>query len=124
MSTKVGGRRREIEAWLRDQVVGGREGDSLPSEAELAEKFSVSRMTARQAVQSLAAEGLVYRQRGSGTFIASQPLHRHSGQLMSFTDDMRRRGMVASSKLLSAELRPPTREETSALSWLLGNESS
>ena len=40
MSVPVGGRRREIEAWLRDQVANGREGDPLPSEAELAERFA------------------------------------------------------------------------------------
>lgn len=115
MSVPVGGRRREIEAWLRDQVANGREGDPLPSEAELAERFDVSRTTARQAVQSLAAEGLVHRQRGSGTFVAPQPMHRHSGPLMSFTEDMRRRGLVASSRLMSAELREPRGEESKAL---------
>jgi GntR family transcriptional regulator len=110
-----GGRRRAIEAWLREQVAGGREGELLPSEAELAERFGVSRMTARQAVQELATEGLVRRQRGSGTFIAAQPIHRHIGPLMSFTEDMRRRGLTASSRLLSAELRDPIGSEASAL---------
>src|SRR6218665_998211 len=74
-------RYQEIENWLRDRVINGREGDPLPSEAELGARFGVSRMTARQAVQNLAAEGLVRRLRGSGTFIAPKPLHRHSGLL-------------------------------------------
>lgn len=64
---------------------------------------------------NLAGEGLVRRQRGAGTFIAPQPLHRHSGPLMSFTDDMRRRGLVASSRLLTAELREPDEDEAAAL---------
>lgn len=115
MSTQPGGRRREIETWLRELIIGGREGDPLPSESALAERFGVSRMTARQAMQSLAAEGLVSRQRGSGTFIAPQPLHRHSGPLMSFTEDMRRRGLIASSRLMTAELRQPRGEEVNAL---------
>ena len=72
-------------------------------------------MTARQAVQALATEGLVRRQRGSGTFIAAQPMHRHIGPLMSFTEDMRRRGLAASSRLLSAELREPVGGEAPAL---------
>jgi GntR family transcriptional regulator len=110
-----GGRRRSIETWLRARVAAGAEGDPLPSEAELAERFSVSRMTARQAVQALAAEGLVRRRQGSGTFIGSQPLHRRFGPLMSFTDDMRRRGLVASSRLLAAELRVATAPERDAL---------
>lgn len=117
MATKNGARARyqEIESWLRERVLAGREGDPLPAEAELATLFNVSRMTARQAVQNLAAEGLVRRRRGSGTYVAPRPLHRHSGPLMSFTADMRRRGMAASSKLISAELRNPTSIESEAL---------
>lgn len=108
-------RYQEIESWLRARVLDGREGDPLPSEAELGAKFGVSRMTARQAVQNLAGEGLVRRKRGSGTFIAPKPLHRHSGPLMSFTADMKRRGLTASSKLLSAELREANVTEVDAL---------
>jgi len=108
-------RYQEIESWLRARVVDGREGDALPSESELSVQFGVSRMTARQAVQNLAAEGLVSRRRGAGTFIAPRPLHRHSGPLMSFTEDMRRRGLAASSTLLSAQLREATTPESDAL---------
>jgi GntR family transcriptional regulator len=106
---------QEIENWLRARVLAGREGDPVPSEADLSNKFSVSRMTARQAVQNLAAEGLVRRHRGSGTFIAPKPLHRHTGPLMSFTADMKRRGLIASSQLISAELRDSTPAEADAL---------
>ena len=105
----------EIENWLRAKVLNGREGDQLPSETELATQFGVSRMTARQAMQNLAIEGLVRRQRGSGTYIAPQPLHRHSGPLMSFTADMRRRGLAASSELVAAELRAASGAELEAL---------
>lgn len=109
-----------IEVWLRAQVMAGHEGDALPSEAELATRFQVSRMTARQAMQNLAAEGLVTRRRGSGTFIAARPLHRHSGPLMSFTGDMRRRGLDASSQLISAELREANAAEVDSLRLATG----
>ncbi len=62
-----------IEKWLRDEVLNGSEGDSLPSEVELAEQFGVSRMTARQAMQNLAIEGLVRRKRGVGTSLLVSP---------------------------------------------------
>lgn len=106
---------QKIEHWLRGRVLEGREGDPLPSEADLAIQFGVSRMTARQAIQNLAAEGLVRRRRGSGTFIAEKPLHRHSGPLMSYTLDMRRRGLIPSSRLVAAELREPSEVEADAL---------
>lgn len=108
-------RYQEIEAWLRERVLTCAPGDPLPSEAELATQFGVSRMTARQAVQNLAQEGLVRRRRGAGTFVADQPMHRHAGPLMSFTEDMRRRGKKASSRLLSAQLSTPEAADVEAL---------
>lgn len=45
-------------------------GDRLPSERELALKFDVSRMTLRQAIQTLADEGILERKIGSGTYVA------------------------------------------------------
>jgi GntR family transcriptional regulator len=108
-------RYQEIERWLRDLVLRGAPGDALPSESDLAQRFGVSRMTARQAMQNLAQEGLVSRRRGAGSYIAQRPLHRREGMLMSFTDDMRRRGMVASSRLLDATLRSATAGEIEAL---------
>lgn len=104
-----------IEDWLRGRVLSGAPGDALPSEAELAAQFGVSRMTARQAVQNLAAEGLVDRRRGSGTYIASRPLHRHGAPLMSFSSDMRRRGSTPTSRLLRAELVDGTAADVEAL---------
>jgi GntR family transcriptional regulator len=72
-------------------------------------------MTARQAVQNLAAEGLVRRRRGAGTFVAPRPIHRREGSLMSFTEDMRRRGMKSSSRLLQAGLRAASTADLDAL---------
>ena len=45
-------------------------GDSVGSENELAEKFGVSRMTVRKALDVLATRGVVRRQAGKGTFLA------------------------------------------------------
>lgn len=101
-SEKSGLRYREIEAWLREIILNGRPGEVIPSEVEIAASFEVSRMTARQAVLNLMREGLVDRRRGAGTFIADNPLHRREGVLLSFTEDMKRRGLRPSSELISA----------------------
>lgn len=95
-------RYREIETWLRGSCLASPPGTLLPTERELTEKFGVSRMTARQAVQNLANEGLIERRRGVGSFVAVQPLHREESVLYSFTEDMRRRNLAPSSKILSA----------------------
>ncbi len=44
--------------------------DKLPTEADLAEKFDVSRITSNRALVELEREGLIYRVRGSGSFVA------------------------------------------------------
>ena len=48
-------------------------GRRIPTEQSLADTFSVSRMTARRAVQELADAGLLERTQGSGTFVAQKP---------------------------------------------------
>lgn len=46
-------------------------GEQLPSERELAQQFSVSRPSLREAIQNLHARGLVTRKQGGGTFISA-----------------------------------------------------
>mgnify|MGYP006269992815 CR=1 FL=1 len=99
-----GPRYLEIEGWLRSLVSKGEPGELIPSEVEVASRFKVSRMTARQAVMNLLREGLVDRRRGAGTFIANKPIHRSEGVLFSFTEDMKRRGLKPSSVMLSADI--------------------
>lgn len=112
---KVTLRYQEIENWLREIIVKGRPGQILPSEVEIAANFEVSRMTARQAVLNLMREGIVDRRRGAGTFIANKPIHRREGVLLSFTEDMKRRGLRPSSILISAKKEIASSEDKNAL---------
>jgi DNA-binding transcriptional regulator YhcF (GntR family) len=75
-------------------------GDALPTELELCERFGVSRMTARAGVKQLVDEGLLYRVRGRGTFVAQPPIRRQAGNLLSFSQEMRARGLRPSSEIL------------------------
>jgi len=105
----------EIEQALRARVAALRPGDTLPSDAELCDEFGVSRMTARNAMQRLAQEGIVQRIPGRGTFVAEQPVHRQAGSLISFSDEMRRRGRRPSSRLIRRGLRAAAEEEARVL---------
>jgi GntR family transcriptional regulator len=108
-------RYREIAAYLSELVSEGEPGDRLPSDAELCERFGVSRMTARHAVQLLVAEGRVVRRRGRGTFIATRRVARMLGSPLSFTESMRRRGCEASSQVLALGSTDPSPEDVEAL---------
>ena len=115
-------RYRDIEAHLRELIAAASPGDALPTEAELCARFDVSRMTVRQALQELTNAGLVDRQRGKGTFVAARPMHRRPGVFLSFTEEMARRGMTPTSRLVSAGIDAARPEELADLRLADGAE--
>ena len=80
------------------------EGQLVPSERELCERYGISRMTARQAIIELVNEGALYREQGRGTFVAGKKFQQEGARLSSFTQDMKDRGMTASSTVLGVEV--------------------
>lgn len=111
---------RRIEQSLRERITMLQPGDELPSDTELCAEFGVSRMTARNAMARLAAEGLIVRQPGRGSFVAERPAHRRANHLLSFTREMERRGRQPSSRVLERWLRPATESEAATLGLLPG----
>lgn len=65
---------QQIFLTLRDEIVSGKRpaGASMPTEHEVAAQFDVSRITARRALDELAAQGLVERRRRVGTRVIYQ----------------------------------------------------
>ncbi len=88
--------------WKRIEMGQLKPGDVVDSERELARIHQVSLMTARHALTSLEREGIVERRRGAGTFVA--PPKIHFNKLMSYTEQMASRGLVACSRLLCIKL--------------------
>src|SRR4029077_4708483 len=84
--------------WKRIEAGQLKPGDAVDSERELARIHQVSLMTARHALTSLEREGVVGRRRGAGTFVA--PPKIHFNKLMSYSEQMASRGLVAASQLL------------------------
>lgn len=87
---------------------------AIPSERELMTTYDVSRATVRKAIESLIADGLLTRIHGKGTFVATPRLESRL-HLASFSQDMRRRGLTPSTRLLSVELDEPPAEVAKAL---------
>lgn len=81
-------------------------GQRLMTEAELAEKFQVSRMTARHALQELENEGVVVRFRSLGTYLAPNKLHRNLDKLLSFGEIMENHGQKPVRETYCFEIIP------------------
>jgi GntR family transcriptional regulator len=81
-------------------------GDRLPTESELEQQHNVSRITVRTVLDMLVQEGLIYRQAGRGTFVAHATLEQGLSQIISFTEDMQRRGFTVSTRVLFSGLVP------------------
>ena len=78
-------------------------GQQLPSERELAERYNVSRLTARQAIDELVQRGIAYRMQGKGTFLARPKIREASG-LLSYSDELRQRGLEPTSKVIVQQI--------------------
>ncbi|WP_025724510.1 GntR family transcriptional regulator [Acholeplasma granularum] len=78
-------------------------GDLVPSENELKDKYNVSRMTVRQALNNLVNEGYLYRHKGKGTFISERKIEKNIHGVRSFTEEMAAMNRKVSNKILKFE---------------------
>jgi GntR family transcriptional regulator len=107
---------RQIKALITQSLMSGewRPGQPIPSEIELASRYSVSQGTVRKAVSELAEERVVVRQQGRGTFVASHAQERSQFPFLRVTPD---EGELTE---LSAELLDLKRIRDAASARLLG----
>ncbi|HET7033893.1 MAG TPA: GntR family transcriptional regulator [Casimicrobiaceae bacterium] len=70
----------QIKALLERSLAAGewRPAEAIPSEAELAQRFGVAHGTVRKAIDALAAENLVVRRQGKGTFVSTHTEEKSS----------------------------------------------
>ncbi len=114
----------QIHQSLRQMISSGEisPGAPVPSERELTEQYGVSRMTARQALRALRQDGLVYRERGLGTFVSGRKVDVHTRNLVGFTEDMRRRGLKPSTKVILMKREPASQSTAGELGINPGDE--
>lgn len=103
----------QIHNQMKSEIAQGKwqVGQRIPSERWLAQHFAVSRMTARQAIQTLVDEGILLRKVGSGTYVASQKVQEKMSGTTSFTDIMKSQGKKPASRVVSYHLAEPTLSE-------------
>jgi GntR family transcriptional regulator len=99
----------QIQQSIMQRISSGqlKEGDLLESEEELSRRYQVSRMTARQALQAVKVRGYAVSERGRGTFVTRPKLNKSILVLDGFTDELRKKGITPSSRLLQQVVRTP-----------------
>lgn len=113
----------QLKTLLREQIRSGvlKPGERLPSEEQLAARYGVSLITARRALADLAAEGLLRRLQGRGTFVAEPALSQGPRELTSFSQEMRRRGLEPSSRVLEQVVVEADEQVAAALQLPVGS---
>lgn len=114
---------RKIKEMIVDEIENGslKHGDKLLSERELAERYNISRMTARHALSLLEREGFVERIVGSGTFVTNKKIEMDF-TFNSFSKSMLDIGMRPSTKTLSMESVPAKLSVANALGIQVGEK--
>lgn len=92
----------ELRTAITEQVY--RCNEKIPTEMQLSEKYGVSRITVRQAVQELCEEGYLVKKQGKGTFVRQRRIARKLDNLMSFTQACDANDMKATTTILERRM--------------------
>lgn len=100
-----------VKESIRSKILDGTYAphEKLPSEREMTEAFSVSRITIRQALSELQREGLIFKINGKGTFVSKPKARFDVSQLRGFGESAASIGQEAFSKLISISTGDPTK---------------
>ena len=101
-----------IRDWLLDRILsaGLTRGDRLPSESDLVRQFDVSRVTVRQALDALRADGIVESRHGKGWFLRRVRAVQNLGRLQGFGEMLKPMGVRARSEVLDLAECPAPEE--------------
>lgn len=107
---------RSVMRDIKEKILNNKfEGMRLPDERSLAEQYQVSRSSMKRALGLLADEGIVFKKRGSGTFInplylKNQAMFRYDGSNLGITDSFKVPGKKQRIKLLNFQVVNATKE--------------
>lgn len=102
----------QIKDALKKKILSGEYAPNqrMPSESELMASFDVSRITVRQALRDLNAEGLVFTSQGKGTFASKPKAMQDVQHLEGFAEAMTSKGYDASARILSVREITPNKD--------------
>jgi DNA-binding GntR family transcriptional regulator len=92
----------QLSKILKEKIASGeyQADQPIPTEKDLCSQHQVSRITVRQAINTLVQEKMLYREQGRGTYVLPQKLKRDILKIYSFTNDMQNLG----SRLVEEDL--------------------
>lgn len=113
----------QLKEILLEGVKQASAGDSFPTELELCTQFEISRPTVRQAINELVIEGYLTRLKGKGTFISESKITQDFlVALESFADEMQRKGLVPTTRILELEMARADEKIGEALNVPIGQQ--
>ena len=106
---------KNIISDLKEKIFAGKFTDmKLPDERSLAEQYNVSRSSVKRALNKMSNEGIIFKKRGSGTFINPLYLKNESifnyeeGSNLGISDNFRLKGKKPQTKILDFQVIKPT----------------
>lgn len=114
---------KTIAASLTSDIAEGRyrNGDRLPTEAQLSATHGVNRHTVRRALAELSEQGLVHARRGAGVFVAARPTEYPIGRRVRYHQNISAGGKIPGKQILALTTRAADAQEADALRLSVGD---
>ncbi|MFD2923645.1 GntR family transcriptional regulator [Halobacillus naozhouensis] len=100
---------KQVASKIKKDIITAKinKDEAIPSEKKLAEKYQVSRVTIRQSIQLLVDEDILYKVRGSGTYVKNQKIEHDIYRLQSFTEEMTHLNQKPTNQVLDFHMQEP-----------------
>lgn len=97
---------KNIENYVMNLIESGelKEGDLIPSEKQLTERFNVTRMTVRSALNNLVSGGYITRRRGIGSIVIGNNIYDNISTISGFTKEMENKGYKVSNNIMDLSI--------------------